>query len=97
MNVISYKALNQIWVPVDFLGLKIFKEPLGQGGRMLTWAKPEYIRPMDLKSRPSEQLTTMTYMPRALPRSLTVSVFPVPAGPLGEPPRCRCKAVVSVM
>lgn len=62
-----------------------------------TWARPEYMRPIDLKSNPSEQLTTITYMPKDLPRSLTVSVFPVPAGPLGEPPRCRCSAVVRVM
>ena len=28
---------------------------------------------------------------------MTVSVLPVPAGPWGRPPRCRCKAVVRVV
>ena len=62
-----------------------------------TCASPLNILPMDLKSRPSEQLMTMTYIARDFPRSFTVSVLPVPAGPLGLPPRWRCRAVVSVM
>lgn len=30
-------------------------------------------------------------MPKARPKSLVVSVFPVPAGPAGAPPIIRCK------
>ena len=37
--------------------------------------------------KPSEQLNTMHYIPKALARSLTVSVLPVPAGPSGAPPK----------
>lgn len=41
------------------------------------------------------KLTTMC-LANALARSFTVSVFPVPAGPAGAPPRCKCNAPVSV-
>ena len=58
---------------------------------------PEYIRPIDLKSNPSEQLITMTYIPSAFPKSFVVSVLPVPAGPFGDPPRWRSRAVVKVI
>lgn len=40
----------------------------------------------------SEQLNTMTGRPTALPKSLVVSVFPVPAGPAGAPPMVRLRA-----
>jgi hypothetical protein len=50
------------------------------------WARPLKKRPVILKSRPSEQLKTTTGTASALPRSLVVSVFPVPAGPAGAPP-----------
>ena len=33
---------------------------------------------------------------KTLARSLTVSVFPVPAGPAGDPPKCKCMAPVRV-
>ena len=39
------------------------------------------------KSRPSEQLNTTHCIAKALARSLVVSVFPVPAGPAGAPPK----------
>lgn len=38
-----------------------------------------------LQSICSEQLNTYTIIPRARPRSLVVSVLPVPAGPAGAP------------
>ena len=41
---------------------------------------------------PSPQLVTTHNNPKALARSLTVSVFPVPAGPAGAPPRYMDKA-----
>jgi hypothetical protein len=40
----------------------------------------------------SEQLKTKTGRPHALPRSLVVSVLPVPAGPAGAPPIFKDKA-----
>jgi len=36
-----------------------------------------------------EQLKTRHYTARAFDKSLTVSVFPVPAGPEGAPPKFR--------
>lgn len=36
---------------------------------------------------PSEQLKTMHCIANALAKSLTDSVFPVPAGPSGAPPK----------
>lgn len=50
------------------------------------WAKPLKIFPVPLWSIWSLQLKTTTYFPKVLPRSLVVSVFPVPAGPAGAPP-----------
>lgn len=52
---------------------------------------PHEARPLKnlaiaLKSRPSEQLNTIHYLAKDFERSLTVSVFPVPAGPSGAPP-----------
>ena len=44
-------------------------------------AKPLKNFPIALKSKPSEQLNTTHYLAKAFARSLTVSVFPVPAGP----------------
>jgi len=41
-------------------------------------------------------LKTTQYFPKALERSLVLSVFPVPAGPDGAPPNFRCKAPVMV-
>ena len=43
--------------------------------------KPIKILPIDLKSIPSSQLNTKTYLPKAYPKALTDSVLPVPAGP----------------
>jgi len=37
-------------------------------------------------------LKTTTKIPTPLPRSLVVSVFPVPAGPAGAPPNVRLRA-----
>ena len=45
-----------------------------------------------MKSRPSEQLNTTHCLATALAKSFVVSVLPVPAGPSGAPPKCRCKA-----
>ena len=45
-----------------------------------------------LKSRPSEQLNTTHCLASALAKSLVVSVFPVPAGPAGAPPKSSCNA-----
>ena len=36
---------------------------------------------------PSEQLKTTHCIAKAFPKSLVVSVFPVPAGPSGAPPK----------
>lgn len=44
----------------------------------------------------SEQLNTIQLIATALPKSLVVSVFPVPAGPLGAPPYLSAKADVKV-
>lgn len=41
---------------------------------------------------PSPQLVTTQSKPSALARSLVVSVFPVPAGPAGAPPKNIDKA-----
>ena len=49
-------------------------------------ASPLKNLPIALKSRPSEQLKTTQCLAKALAKSLTVSVFPVPAGPSGAPP-----------
>ncbi len=45
----------------------------------------------------SEQLKTMTGNPTALPKSLVVYVFPVPAGPAGAPPITKLSACVRVI
>ena len=42
------------------------------------------------------QETPVNNFTLTLAKSLTVSVFPVPAGPAGEPPRCKCNAPVRV-
>ena len=44
----------------------------------------------------SEQLKTMHYLATAFAKSLVVSVFPVPAGPSGAPPRFNCNAPIKV-
>ena len=63
---------------------------------------PEDARPLKnfatiMWSIPSEQLNTTHYLARALARSFVDSVFPVPAGPAGAPPRLRAKAPISVI
>ena len=62
---------------------------------------PVYANPSNrsfifFTSMPSLQLKTKTNLPIFFPKSLTVSVFPVPAGPWGLPPLLKCKAVVKV-
>lgn len=52
-------------------------------------ARPLKNLPMAMKSSWSEQLNTTVWMAKALPRSLVVSVLPVPAGPAGAPPNLR--------
>lgn len=52
---------------------------------------------LTLQSICSEQLNTQTMMPRARPKSLVVSVLPVPAGPAGAPLMVRCRDWVRVM
>lgn len=47
---------------------------------------------LTLKSMPSPQFVTTHSKPSALARSLVVSVFPVPAGPAGAPPKNIDKA-----
>ena len=42
-------------------------------------------------------MNTYTWMPSARPRSFTVSVLPVPAGPAGAPPSTSLCACVRVM
>jgi len=42
---------------------------------------PMKILPIDLKSNPSSQLKTRTYLPNVYPSAFTDSVLPVPAGP----------------
>jgi len=62
----------------------------------LTWHRPTKIRPIAWKSNVSSQLKTRVNRPSWLPRAFTDSVFPVPAGPNGEPPRRECSAWVMV-
>ena len=47
-----------------------------------------------LKSSPSEQLNTTHCLARPLAKSFVVSVFPVPAGPAGAPPKSSCNAPI---
>ena len=54
--------------------------------------KPIKIYPNESVFIYSEQLNTNTGKPHALPKSLVVSVLPVPAGPAGAPPILRLKA-----
>ena len=59
-------------------------------------ASPLKNLPMARKSRPSLQLKTTHCLARALARSFVVSVFPVPAGPAGAPPKIICSAPMMV-
>lgn len=45
----------------------------------------------------SEQLNTTHYLANAFARSLVDSVFPVPAGPAGAPPKLSFRAPINVM
>lgn len=45
----------------------------------------------------SEQLKTIHYLAVAFAKSFVVSVFPVPAGPSGAPPKFNCKAPINVL
>ncbi len=63
---------------------------------------PARHRPLKILARSpkrcwSVQLVTTTSCPRVRPRSFTVSVLPVPAGPTGEPPMCIPRAWVKEM
>lgn len=60
------------------------------------FTNPINILPIDLKSMPSSQLNTKTYLPNAYPKAFTDSVFPVPAGPYGLPPYPICIPYVKV-
>jgi hypothetical protein len=53
--------------------------------------RPEKVRASESTVMWSEQLNTATCRPRFLPRSFTVSVLPVPAGPCGQPPSARTR------
>ena len=50
-------------------------------------ANPLKNFPIAMKSRPSWQLNTTHCFASAFARSFVVSVFPVPAGPAGAPPK----------
>ena len=56
------------------------------------WARPLKIRAVVSMSICSEQLLTITPKPKFLPKSFTVSVLPVPAGPAGAPPKIKLRA-----
>ena len=56
------------------------------------WQRPLKIFAISLNVYSGEQFVTTTYKPRVRPRSFTVSVLPVPAGPAGEPPKFIPKA-----
>ena len=60
-------------------------------------ARPAKIFPRVLLSIQSEQFEITTQKAKFLPKSLTVSVLPVPAGPCGAPPLCMLSAFVRVM
>lgn len=60
--------------------LKENYDQITQSTSVVTWI-------LTLKSMPSPQLVTTQSKPRALAKSLVVSVLPVPAGPAGAPPR----------
>lgn len=47
--------------------------------------------------KPSPQLKTIHYTATALAKSFTDSVFPVPAGPSGAPPKFNCNAPTNVL
>lgn len=47
-----------------------------------------------LRSVCDEATSTTTHLPNVLPRSLVVSVLPVPAGPAGAPPRNMPRAFI---
>jgi len=55
---------------------------------------PEKYLAIVFTSSPSEQLNTTHYIAIAFARSFVVSVFPVPDGPSGAPPYCKCLALV---
>jgi hypothetical protein len=61
------------------------------------WMSPEKMMDIARESSVSPQLVTTQRNARPLARSFTVSVFPVPAGPAGAPPRKKVSAVVNVM
>jgi hypothetical protein len=50
--------------------------------------------PIARTSKPAEQLKTMHCLATAFARSFTVSVLPVPAGPVGAAPRFKANADV---
>jgi hypothetical protein len=60
-------------------------------------AKPLKNFPIMMKSIESEQLKTTHCFARALAKSFVVSVFPVPAGPAGAPPKLSFNAPINVM
>jgi hypothetical protein len=51
---------------------------------------------MAFPSKVSSQLNTRTYLPSYDPKAFTDSVFPVPAGPKGDPPSLQCNAYDNV-
>ena len=61
-----------------------------------TTAIPDKYRPIVEISTLSEQLNTKHLIYKALDKSFTVSVLPVPAGPEGQPPKYIFKALVKV-
>ena len=59
--------------------------------------RPLKKRPITIKSMASEQLKTTINFAKALPRSFTVSVLPVPAGPAGAHPKLNYIAFIIVI
>ena len=60
-------------------------------------ASPLKNFPTIIKSIESEQLNTTHYFANALARSFVDSVFPVPAGPAGAPPKFNRNAPIKVI
>ena len=96
---ISESPLNMRPRPLKSIWSEQLKTTIPQTTQTSTFTSqsPLNMRPRPLKSIWSEQLKTTTYLPRALPMSLTVSVLPVPAGPAGAPPIDMPRAWASVM
>ena len=97
MSILLYYSLRPVWMVkicwdtaesiLSSSLLNSSKQPHAP-----TWHKPTKILPIAFPSKVSSQLNTRTNLPSYEPSALTDSVFPVPAGPNGEPPILQWRA-----